>query len=300
MSRLVHSAAAIRRLAEMSQAAFFVCVEGWTDRGFYSQLCDATLGARGLSFQIRTAEEIEGGSGGKQTLLTLFRLLADKGALVDTFQGKKTVFLFFLDKDLDDFAGLMVTSPHLVYTKYYHMENYPFKHGNFARILSSAASLDTQATSSIAQDSEQWCKETALHWKEWVKLCVQATLDGVPCRCRYSSPSQVNRVDGTLDAAALAACEHELLTQSADAAAAQKRRAQISALVEECYAMNAEDSVFRGMWYRERLASRVSGMVASGARHGLKERLAVAAMATLDFRSDWAEHLRTPTLALLG
>jgi hypothetical protein len=285
----------------MSQCEFLIYVEGWTDRGFYSHVCEAVFGTAEVQFQVRTANEIDGTSGGKQKLLSLYRALADKGALEETFQGKRSVFLFCLDKDLDDLANLLVQSPHIIYTKYYHFENYAFRHGALALALTAGASLDIGHARQIAGDSEAWCRNAATLWKDWVKLCVQASLDGVPGRCRYSTPSPVNvGCDACVDPQKLADYEADLFRRSGqDIAEVQRRRQEISDVVDRLYELDEHDGVFRGRWYAHQLADTVRAIIPAGLRNGLADRISSAAFATLDFDGDWAAHLREPMASFL-
>lgn len=278
----------------MSEQEIFIYVEGWTDRGFYSQLCEAVFSGSGSSYQIRTADEILGDSGGKQKLISLYNQLAANGGLTETFQGKKSRFVFILDKDLDDLARTMINSLHVIYTKHYHMENYPLRHCDFVRLLCSVGNLTAAQARQIGPNADTWCRAVAVRWKHWVELCVQSTLDGVNCRCRYRSPSQVNHDDGRLNEAALEQCRRELATRSgltpADCAT---RRQEIERVISELYEQDRQDAVFRGRWYAECLANTLSPLVAPRLRHGLRERLFAAAMTGLDFKDEWAAHLRS-------
>src|SRR5437588_10934447 len=64
--RLAHSAEAYRRLMQMSTARLFVFIDGRTEMSFYDQLCESVCRPSGVPFEVRTADDVAGGSGGKE------------------------------------------------------------------------------------------------------------------------------------------------------------------------------------------------------------------------------------------
>lgn len=297
--RLQRSEAATRRYAAMSRYELFVFVEGWTDRAFYSRMCEA-LDLEG-KYQVKTAEGLAGSaSGGKPKLLSLFQSLKARNELEDVFQGKRSMYMFFLDKDLDDWRGTMVTSAHVVYTLYYHMENYLYRHGDLVASAMAAGAIDANTARQVIGDPAEWRRGVALAWQDWVKLCVHAALDGISCRCTYRSPSQINDPStGDVDDAKKNEWSEDLLSKCGCARVdAERRRDEIAAKVDERYTAGAYDEVFKGAWYARYLASQLHAKVAPGARTGLVRALSVAALTGLNFREPWATHLTERIRAL--
>jgi hypothetical protein len=139
MSRLTHSLAGYRRAMQMSRTQIFAFVEGQTDPYFYDKICEAVCQPSTVSYEIRRAQELPGGTGGKVALLALYDYLRRMSSLLDNFKGKTTGVLIFLDKDVDDLLRIQRRSEHIVYTKYYDLENHLFIHGN----LTEASTLTT-------------------------------------------------------------------------------------------------------------------------------------------------------------
>ena len=94
---------AFKRYMQMSQRTkVFVFVEGFeADPYFYGQFCEQVFGAAACTYEIvggwRLAQ-----TGGKTVLMGFHAYLATTHSLLGTFQGKCSVALFFLDKDIDD------------------------------------------------------------------------------------------------------------------------------------------------------------------------------------------------------
>ncbi len=299
MRGIPHSPGGARRLAQMSDATFFVLVEGWSDRGFYCGVCTAALAGTGKSFTVFDAEEISGGSGGKEKLLSFFNELLGRAELNAAFKGKTTIFLFFLDKDLDDLRNALVQSPHVVYTKHYHMENYIFLNGDLFRALRGIA-LDDGSSKQILGEPSEWCRAAAECWRMWVKFCVCTALDGISCRSSYRTHSLLNTSKyGAVDPNALATCQQELETRHPNPPSASARLAAVGLLVDEAYDCGEQDRFFKGKWYAGFLAEHVS-MAARQYRSAgaLPDQVRAAAAATLEFSAPWAAHLREPVSTL--
>jgi len=288
----------------MSAAQLFVFIEGWSERSFYDRLCEAVCQPAGVPFEVRTAAEVEGFGGGKENLIGVFEALRELGALLETFQGKATRVIFFLDKDIDDFTGRIVASPHIVYTEHYHVENYWFRHGDLLRAGVAASALDGATVAGAIGDPENWRRSAAEQWKDWVKLCAHAHADGIDCGCRYSAHSRVNDgCYGGLDAGRLAERLSELkLRAGLSDAEFAARQVEVSEWVEGLYAAGRYDAVFRGKWYRHFLVCTIT--IAGQGRQwnagGIEGRLTAAILATLDFGAPWTEHFKGPVRALVA
>jgi len=143
MSRLRHSESACLRRLQISRHNLFAFVEGPTlDPFFYGRICLQACKNNGISYRVCTANELPENAGGKTSLVRFYRYVRAKGKLVSELNGKRTALVFFLDKDLDDIGRCKCRSHHVIYTKYYDAQNHVFKHADFIRGVSSAASID--------------------------------------------------------------------------------------------------------------------------------------------------------------
>src|ERR1035437_1610354 len=103
MSRLVHSdVKAYLRYIQTSRHQLFAFVEGPSDRFFYDRICAVASSGSGVTYQIVTAAELPGGTGGKPGLLNFHSELATRKKLFHNFKGKFIGAIFFFDKDVDD------------------------------------------------------------------------------------------------------------------------------------------------------------------------------------------------------
>ena len=112
--------------------------------------------------------------------LEFYDFLRARKALVSTFKGKKTIIGFLVDKDIDDILRRKRRSPHVVYTKYYDVENHIFAAGDLREAAASSASLNRQSLSTVMPNSAVWCKSKADIWRDWVKVCVLAKVHAIP------------------------------------------------------------------------------------------------------------------------
>ena len=102
MTRLGHSYGGYLRTMQISSAELFIFVEGrQSDPYFYARICETVHGL-GSRYAICLAEELPGGTGGKQALLNFYEYLRKRKALLSSLAGQRTASVFFLDKDIDD------------------------------------------------------------------------------------------------------------------------------------------------------------------------------------------------------
>ena len=140
MKRLAYSPSAYRRSMQISRVPLFIFVEGYKDRYVYDQIVQSECQQSGVSYKVVTAEEIGISGGGKEALLKFFDYLAAESSLICNFNGKTTISIFFLDKDVDDVLNSMRSSEHIVYTETYEIENYFFIHGALSEVAAASAS----------------------------------------------------------------------------------------------------------------------------------------------------------------
>ncbi len=296
MSRLKHSDyEAYLRYMQMSQATLFAFVEGQQDQAFYGRLCYASCTPARASYQLATAGELPGGAVGKKGLLTFYDFLEARSALCHALHGKTTVAAFFLDKDIDDYCGTCRSSPHAIYTEYYEVENYYFRHGDVILALALAAPLDVQVVRSGLPTPEAWRRTCAEAWRDWVKLCIFARAHALNVPSNYGVRSRINHgADGPVDWNLHATYVQRLqATSGMNNADFHELMDQVSNWVDGLYAKNEYDRVFRGKWYASFLSEITPSVAGSHPYNpnGLEERVLAAAAATLTPAGAWSRYL---------
>jgi len=287
---------------QISRVQVIVLVEGLVDHLFYGGICQHALRGLHVVHEIRLAQELPPATGGKPGLLAFHDYLAARNALNIVFQGKRTISLFFLDRDLDGYVGELRRSGDAAYTRYFDVDSDVFWEGQVARAASAAAMLDPAWLAPRFGNEVQWRRNCATHWKEWVKLCVFTQVAGLNCVCNYGVKSQVNKpAHGAMDGPSLAA--HRALLEGAAAlsiAQFQEAMTRVSDWVELFYAEEEYDVVFKGKWYGQFLVDRVTSLAAGRPfmRNGLEDRIVASLAGTLDFSRSWAAYLTEPTRAL--
>jgi len=306
MRRLTHSNPAFKRYMQMSQGTrVFVFVEGFeTDPYFYGQLCEQVFGTAGCTYEIvggwRLAQ-----TGGKTVLLDFHRYLATTNSLVHVFQGKFSLALFFLDKDIDDLLHSIVPSDYIVYTEYHSVENYLFVHGDIVKAAAAASSIEERELTAIIGDPEIWRPAQAVLWKDWVTFCVLVQKYGIPHQCSFRlAASTLNTPpDRAADPATVELYRQELEARSGMTPARFRKAYQaVARLVSSIYARKEHDRVFKGNWYLRLLEIAIERTAAGRPynSHGISNRLQGAVASTVDFSAEWAEHFREPMRGLLA
>jgi len=305
MKRLTHSLKAYLRYMQMSRHQLFAFVEGKvTDPYFYGKICDSVCQPAGISYEICRAQEVSGGSGGKQALISFFEYLRRKAALIGAFKGKSTAAIFFLDKDVDDFLRTQRRSEHIVYTSYYGVENHIFVEGDLVEAVAASASMDYQEVVASLGDYERWRREVAQRWKAWVTLCLFVARRKINCECNYRVTSRVNSpLHGPVDPNAYADRLARVQNQSRLTNKQFKRAfRRVSKLVDDIYAQDEHDRIFKGKWYAILLAATIRNIAGNRPINsaGLETRLPSNVMLTLDFEEPWAEYFKEPVRDLVN
>jgi hypothetical protein len=213
--------------------------------------------------------------------------------------GKRTVIVFFMDKDVDDLQRKKCRSPHVIYTRYNDVENCVFRHSDFIRGVSCAASLDPTELAEHPLFAGNWCRSAVQRWKEWVICCLLSTKFKLPGSCYgvvsrinvpLNAPTDQNRYNDEIEKA------RAHLNAEAD----YMRRAvvQASKLVQAHLSRGTYDRVFKGKWYAIILERDLSEAIGRG-MNGFARRAVVSLGGTLDFSEPWAEHFTEPLIALL-
>jgi hypothetical protein len=295
MKRLVHSPQGYLRQMQMSKTSVWIFVEGKTDRYFYSKLADATAQELGKSqsVEVVSADELAADGGGKSVLVKFFEFLKASRNLVSHLAGKQTRSVFFLDKDVDDLLKKRKLSPHVIYTDFYSMENYLFKHGDIADACSVTLSLPIQEARRIIGDAKSWRNKCANLWQDWVSLCLYASKSGIGI-ANFKSPSRVNvGFYGSVDKVLLSTMESVCLAGVTPIGDAQQLLADCQQKVLQYYSTNRYDRVFNGKWYAHFLEDHFSKLVPSVSCQGLSKKVLLHLAQSLKFEGLWARRLRS-------
>jgi hypothetical protein len=292
MNRLRHSIKALVKSMQMSKFELFVFVEGKADRYFYDRICSTGLNKFGIAYQVKTADELAVGTVGKTALLDFFIFLRVRKLLAHSFKGKKLAAVFIVDKDVDDFLRACKRSIHLIYTEFYHRENYLMRCSDLADVAATAASLDVQSMETRLGDQEFWRRAAAAEWKEWIKLCLVARQTRAHCPSNYSQKSQINNGPyGGVDQMRLANSRTALETASGlPTAVFHRAPARVDSFVERMLKSGQHDRLFKGTWYAAFLEEDIRHAAAGRSYYssGLEERLIETAVSKLDFTGAWA------------
>jgi hypothetical protein len=272
-----------------------VFVEGDVDTYFYGQICQQVLPGP-FMYQIRRSDQLGGQGRGKSHMLRVFASMRRSGILVLDFKGRKSAAMFFLDKDLDDLRRIKKRSPHLVYTEYYEVENYLFKHGDLVMAVGAACLKDTTYVRSTMASPDTWASRAAALWSDWLKLCMAGMLLDARGVCNYSALSSVNSpFDKPADDSRYRAEFSQLESASNYTPNVfQQKFARLSLKVDALYATGRQDVVFKGKWYAAILAEelKTSGVASGAALTALPVRLVGHLLQSLDFGDEWASYHR--------
>jgi hypothetical protein len=284
----------------MSSIGIFVYVEGHEDRSFYDSICRAAGVTQ--TFEIRTAREVLG-SGGKQTLIGLYRYLEKAKALVERNGQVPTAALFFLDKDVDERRGLTVSSDHVCYTEHYCYENYLFIHGDLITAATNAAGLDRPSVEGVFDPVASWRARCIATLREWIVVCLFVVVRGI----RYNKGtfgviSAINTSGvGALDPALH---QQEMVDLESHSGLTSRGFRIVYGRVEkdarDVIASGLGDTIFSGKWYL-RFAEMTIRTAAGGRAYdsnGLDARLVSCLRMTVDYSAPWAVPLRASVVVV--
>jgi hypothetical protein len=297
MNRPTHSFAVYRqRILTAAQPALFVLVESTNDTYFWSEIVRPECQRAGIELHVTSAELLSGNSGGKQVLLGFFAYLQEQHSLQSEVDGVRTAAIFLLDKDVDDYLGVLVRSPHIVYTEPYELENYLFIHGDLAQAAAASGSLDAGTVGKHLGDYAEWRCRAAAAWKEWVSLCLLSHSGGFGC-CNFERPcSPINR-----------GCRGPVDQGDRSGLSAKEFNKSLKKVVQDVNRIYSEgrfDVLFKGKWYAHFLAEDIGTLAAAlGVRYKknyIQDRLKSTLELTLDCDGAWADALRRPVRCLLG
>lgn len=275
----------------MSQTPFFAFVEGVNVDGYvHGGNCDRALHPLGVEYRISPANELPGSGGGKTRLKSYFDYLHDRSSLATSFKGKTTVVAFFMDKDVDDRLGLLIRSPHVIYTDYYDVENHVFDEGDVSAAVGSACSLPPNWCRGEFGSIGEWQSRAAKLWLEWVRLCFLAKILRVPGAMNYGRPSPLNNPShGPSDPTLASNHEGDLLRAARTRGVTDVEWVAARESVDAEYAAGDWDRVFKGKWYAHILGAQVraNSPHCIDTKH-LDASLVKHVAATMSFRSEWS------------
>ncbi len=304
MSRLKHSRTGYLRSLQISRHQVFAFVEGTqVDPFFFGEICRRVCQPNGVGYLVRPARELPGSAGGKSAVIAFYRYARSKARLVSELGRKRTVIVFFLDKDLDDMTRKKCRSPHVIYTTYYDVQNHVFRHSDFGLAAAAAASLDRQELMAHPTFAGNWCQGAARRWREWIALCMLSVKHGVP-NANYRVASQVNTpINGPLDLAKYSSAVQTLASSLGVAADVVDRRVDVlRSGIEKQLSGGTYDRVFKGKWYALLLEADLRDAFTANQHqfNGVAGRAAAVMAATMDFSQPWAESFSRPLAELVA
>jgi len=289
---------------QLSSTDLFVFVEGkQSDPYFYARIC-ASIPDLHVRYEICTARQLPGATGGKQALLSFFSFLRQCRALVSSLEGQATTSIFILDKDVDDLQHKKKRSQHVVYTEYYDVQNYIFMYGNLLTGAASAASVDPARLRAELSDAPRWCLRIVRLWREWISLCLCVLEENISCEVNYKVLSRVQtRPCGPTDARRYATLTRDVARRCGlPVAVFRQRLAATTRKVDKYFARGQHHRIFKGKWFATVLADDVDRIMAGRPYDSsrLASRLTSSVAATLDFTEPWADHFRNPIRNVTG
>ncbi len=281
---------------QLSSTDLFVFVEGkQSDPYFYAQICKSIPDLR-FRYKIWLAQQLPGGAGGKQAILSFFTFLRKRKELVSSLGGQKTTCIFFVDKDVDDLQRKRKRSPHVVYTEHYDVANYIFLHGDLQTGAASAASVDPARLSVQLSDAPEWCLQAAKLWREWISICLRMLEDGILCEANYRVLSRVQtRPSEPTNAKLYATLTRDIARRAGLPVAMLRQQLRSTAeKVDRYFSQSLHHRIFKGKWFAHILADEIDRiMIGQPYDHnGLYNRLPCSIAATLDFGEPWADYFR--------
>lgn len=276
---------------QMSQTEFFAFVEGvHVDGHVHGGNCDRALTPLGIGYRVSPADDLPGDGGGKTRLRSYYEHLRDSSSLVTDFKGKTTIVAFFMDKDIDDRLGVLISSPHVFYTDFYDVENHVFHEGDVATAVGSACSLPPNWCREEFGSSGIWQEVAARLWIEWVRLCFAAKLLKIPGAVNYRRPSPLNDPSHHLaDPELVAFHQGNALAGVLPSIVSRRDWQSARAVVDGEYATGNWDAVFKGKWY----ACILGSQLLANSPNKIDSKHLVASLvkhvaATMKFDSAWS------------
>lgn len=288
----------------MSATRVFIIVEGRrTDPYFYGRLSKSVCDNVNLPYEVVRGDRFAK-SGGKQTLIGLYKYLKSANSLTVRSKASAAWCVFFLDKDVDDILKQLITSPHVVYTPAYGVENVVTGEANLINAVSAASGLDPGLIQQRLGNSLAWRRQMAEEWKDFLVLCLFSHKHGINGMCRYGRQALPlgEGLQGPGNGAQIAIRRAELEQQSRLPALQFERKYRACArLVERIFRAQRQDLIFNGKWYLGLLVREVeqAAPVDGFNPHALSNSISAALCTTLNFEADWAAYYKDRLRSLI-
>jgi hypothetical protein len=262
-----------------------------------------TCVAAGASYEIVRADRFSD-AGGKEALLKYHSYLETANALFDYARPLPAVCFFYLDKDVEDLFKSLATSPHILYTPFYCVENALFIYGDIPLAAGAAGGIDTELVRGRIPDALAWRRKHAEQWKDFIPFCLLSQKYDLTCDCTFGR--NTSPLNDPLDQRAapqqVAQRKAELQQRyGCSMNVIERRFAVAKRLVERILRSNGHDLIFNGKWYRQLLIREVE-LAAAGeqySQHALANGISAALASTIDFKAVWADYFRNPLAVLL-
>jgi hypothetical protein len=282
------SAGGFAQRVAMSDKEFWIIVEGRDhDRPHYERLMRSMDSTAGRKFSIRLAEEtkVDGkAAGGKEHALALHDKLAKSHELTQKNKALTSQIVFFLDRDRDDFSGLLRTGEHVFYTHGSDVEADILANSDVWSAISMAYGIDDSLTWKIRREVTDLPTSLMSLWRDWLELGLTALATGSPGHAPWSQLSMVN-IDqfGPVDIDAVTQAVTKIRTScSTDEYEAAGSKA----------ARHLKDNgtrLLKGRWLSRYIRSLVKVHLADEVVRAKVSPDAVidTALSSLDYRADW-------------
>ncbi|MGW6058696.1 hypothetical protein [Streptomyces sp. NPDC055189] len=294
---------------QISQYSLFVIVEGKDlDARFYDCVCGSSSWIEAAGYQVWLAEQLKDdatgvAAGGKKAVLAHFDYFKASGKLSVTSSSGKHAISFMVDRDNDDVSGGKRRSPHVIYTDMFDVESEAFVHGKDEVALAGALSLDASSASLLATDLNDWIKDLANAWREWITLCTLAKAAGSGCDVGFRRESWVNIPKyGAVEPIKLAAAEAKVVASTRRTPVEFNAiSARVRGRINSCYSKGSGYRLLKGKWLSSYLTYRVKDYFGSAPVHygSFTDSVARDYLAACDFRENWANYYRDRLEALI-
>ena len=300
MTKLKRDIDAWSQRIKMSKSRFWVVVEGKSvDAPFYEGVLSQMVPLDDIEIIKIEDIEMEGmAAGGKGSALKAFRYFEANGTLRQVNRSTTVDWLFFVDRDDDDFLESIVESNHLIYTHHADVEAEVMANADLTTAVATSYSIPTAVARTVGLSDPG--AVLAKIWKDWISLRLAS------CACayggaRFAQESKVNlegygEHDPNLSAAIVVAAQGVV-----GEAVWDKHHSAAESFIAERLRVGALGRSVKGKWVplyvsflvQQKLKDRYSLPMVSRAH------LLSVSVGKLDFSEEWAKYYRDKIGALL-
>lgn len=280
----------------MSQKQVFILVEGHEfERYVYSRIASVACTPALMTYQVISARELPGKTGGKPRLLRFYRFARRFTGFILKLGSRKRALVFYLDKDVDDICQRREQSSHICYTSSYDLEGDIILVCDLINVIGVALSTDPQEIPKRLGDTDLLLHRLAEKWIDWTSICLYTRARRLRAPS-YGSPSLINKpLNGPIDPTELASHLNRLHNLSGlSRADFLADFSGVKRLVRRCYGRQLQNVVFKGKWYFTLLDAELRQHFV-GAECNLQQlpaRLGAALMSSLDYSGEWASRFK--------